>query len=358
MKKVSFLVVLLIFALNSFGGSALASTFTDLQEGQRFYEEMVYLEGEGIITGFPDETFRPDEEVTRAAAAIMIGRALDLDGKQRDTSFLDVSADQKASGYIAAAVEKGIIQGFEDNTYRPNQTVTRGQMAIFLSRAFELTVESDASFKDISPSMKSYTHIKRIIAENLTQGYPDNTFRPDAKVTRAQFSAFLARALDDKFKVEMPPAQMSYLKDPSKVYYYESDYMGSFYMEYPNEEYDGWNLWDVYTDYGYGYEFGYSLLEREDSEGYYLGYPESEYYMDLKYPVVVGQTWGTGYDDEIQYVITSTNMTVTTAAGTFDNVVEVTSNDELVTYFAPNVGRIKEVYEGYTVTELTQIENQ
>ncbi|WP_338449578.1 S-layer homology domain-containing protein [Niallia oryzisoli] len=357
MKKVSLLFVLFIFALSSFGGSALASTFSDLQEGKRFYDEMVYLEGEGIITGFPDGTFRPDEEVTRAAAAIMIGRALDLDGKQRDTAFLDVKADQKASGYIASAVEKGIIQGFENNTYRPNETVTRGQMAIFLSRAFELTVESDASFKDISPSMKSYTHIKKIIAENLTQGYPDNTFRPDVKVTRAQFSAFLARALNDEFKVEIP-AQMSYLKDPAKVYYYESDYMGSYYMEYPNEEYDGWNLWDVYSDYGYGYEYDYSLLERQDSEGYYLGYPESEYYMDLKYPVYVGQTWGTGYEYEYQYVITATGLTITTTAGTFDNVVEVTGNDGFITYFAPNVGRIKEVYDGNTVTELTQIENK
>ena len=80
--------------------------------------------------------------MTRAAAAIMIGRALDLNGEQRKTKFPDVGAEQVASGYIASAVAEGIIQGYPDGTYRPNETVTRGQMAIFLSRAFDLTVEA------------------------------------------------------------------------------------------------------------------------------------------------------------------------------------------------------------------------
>ena len=134
------------------------------------------MENKGIITGYADGTFRPDGEVTRAGAAIMIGRALDLDGEQRATRFSDVKADQKASGYIASAAEAGIIQGFPDETYRPNETVTRGQMAIFLSRAFKLTEEADVPFTDVSSSMASYLHIKRIVAENLTAGYEDNTF--------------------------------------------------------------------------------------------------------------------------------------------------------------------------------------
>ena len=89
-----------------------------------------------------------------------------------------VSANQKASGYIASAVEAGIIQGFLDKTYRPDETVTRGQMAIFLSRAFQLTEEADVPFRDVSSSMKSYVHIKRIVAENITSGYEDRTYRP------------------------------------------------------------------------------------------------------------------------------------------------------------------------------------
>ena len=246
MKKFYLIFVFIALILSSFSTSTSAASFTDLTSSHRFYHEMMYLEGEGIIQGFPDGTFRPDGEVTRAAAAIMIGRALGLDGRQRDTTFSDVKANQLASGYIASATARGIIQGYPNGTFRPNETVTRGQMAIFLSRAFELTVEADAPFSDISPNMASYLHIKRIVAENLAQGYPDNTFRPNEKVTRAQYSAFLARALNDEFKVGLQP---SYLKDKNKVYVYNTFEHGNARHVYSNEDYPNWNLWYVYDDF-------------------------------------------------------------------------------------------------------------
>ena len=101
---------------------------------------VLYLSSQEIIYGFSDGTFKPNDTVTRAQAAIMIGRALDLNGNQRDTTFRDVTSNVTGSGYIAAAVEKGIISGFSDGTYRPYQPVSRGQMAIFLNRAFTLSI--------------------------------------------------------------------------------------------------------------------------------------------------------------------------------------------------------------------------
>ncbi|WP_071393457.1 S-layer homology domain-containing protein [Bacillus tuaregi] len=352
MKKASFLVLLAVLVFSGFGGSAFGAgaTFSDLTEEHRFFDEMVYLEEEGIITGFPDGTFRPEGVVTRGAVAIMIGRALDLNGEQRATKFTDVGPGQAASGYIASAVEKGIIQGYPDGTYKPNETVTRGQMAIFLSRAFELTVEVDAPFKDISPSMISYPYIKRIIAENLTQGYPDNTFRPNDKVTRAQFSAFLARALNDDFKVELP---VSYVKDIDNIYYYHSSENGEFSYVYADEEYPDWNLWNVNDEFGGSYQ----MVERQDEEGYKVGAPYSEYQLVLAKPVEIGTVWDIEYGDEIlaSYVITSTGLTLTTPAGTFTDVVEVKDKTGLVTYFAPNLGMIKAVNGEETLLELTRI---
>jgi Leucine-rich repeat (LRR) protein len=174
--------------------------FPDVTETHRFYEEIQYLTGNGIITGFPDGSFRPNETVTRAQAAIMIGRALDLDGELRPTIFEDVGSSSKASGYIASATEKGIITGFTDGTFRPGDPVTRGQMAIFLSRAFELKEESPDVFPDVSEQSSSYVHVRRILAEGITTGYPDGTFRPYAVLIRGDFSAFMARALEERFK--------------------------------------------------------------------------------------------------------------------------------------------------------------
>jgi beta-lactamase superfamily II metal-dependent hydrolase len=191
-----------------FSTSTQAQGFTDLNSNHRFYQEINYLTDRSIITGFPDNTFRPDVTVTRAQAAIMIGRALGLDEEPRDTKFKDVNAGVTASGYIDAAVQMGIISGFPDNTFRPDNPVTRGQMAIFLARAFDLDVESESDFSDVTPNMSAYVYIKRIIADGITAGYPDGTFRPDASLQRSGFSAFLARALDDQFKVTLPKPEM------------------------------------------------------------------------------------------------------------------------------------------------------
>jgi hypothetical protein len=177
------------------------NTFIDVADNHRFHEEIRFLTNEEIITGFPDGGFRPNNIVTRAQAAIMIGRALNLDGEQRDSTFKDVGTATKASGYIASAVERGIIKGFPDHTYRPDAPVTRGQMAIFIARAFDLEQESEISFTDVHKESASYVYIKRILADGITMGYPDGTFKPDKQLIRSDFSAFMARAIDDSFKV-------------------------------------------------------------------------------------------------------------------------------------------------------------
>ncbi|MBT2643632.1 S-layer homology domain-containing protein [Bacillus sp. ISL-41] len=179
----------------------VTNSFTDVLQNQRFQEEIKFLSDKNIITGFPDGTFRPSDTVTRAQAAIMIGRALGLEGTQRETTFKDVHQSQVASGFIASAVEKGIIAGFPDNSYRPNEPVTRGQMAIFIARAFDLKEESESSFSDVPASSAAYVYIKRILAESITTGYPDGTFKPSKELIRSDFSAFMARALDDRFKI-------------------------------------------------------------------------------------------------------------------------------------------------------------
>ena len=116
-----------------------SSAFKDVPSEYTFFDEINYLSSERFISGFKDGTFKPDEVVTRAQAAIMLGRVIDLDGEPRETNFKDVTKNVTGSGYIVSAVEKGIISGFPDNTYRPNEPVTRGQMAMLLNRSFAVT---------------------------------------------------------------------------------------------------------------------------------------------------------------------------------------------------------------------------
>lgn len=170
-----------------------ASTFSDVPTSHRFYNDISYLLDKGVIA--PSVKYGVDDKVTRAEVAVMVSKSLGLDGTKRATKFKDVTATHQASGYIDSAVNADIISGFPDGTFRPNELVDRGQMAIFLARAFKLTQESSANFKDMSPAVASYTYVKNIIQAGITSGFPDNTFRPAEKLTRGQISAFLARAM-------------------------------------------------------------------------------------------------------------------------------------------------------------------
>ncbi|MGM0843323.1 MAG: S-layer homology domain-containing protein [Bacillota bacterium] len=202
-RSIHILIPILLFMMIG-SSTVLASGFKDVPSTHSFYEEINYLSSKSYITGFQDETFRPNDKVTRAAAATMIGRALGLDGDQVDSTFKDVPKASYASGYIDSAVDIGIIKGYTDGTFRPNDVVTRGQMAIFLARGFKLNDTINYSFTDVSPSSSAYESIMKILAAGITQGYEDYTYRPDQQLTRGQFSAFLARALEESFRVSPP----------------------------------------------------------------------------------------------------------------------------------------------------------
>ena len=199
-------LILVICMFSPIVGTA-AIEFSDVPTNYTFHDEVLFLTSEGVISGFPDGSFRPEQSVTRAQAAIMIGRALGLDGTPRSTTFKDVDSSRVASGYIASATERGIINGFLNGTFRPDDPVTRGQMAIFLNRAYSLKTGTISSFIDVSLNMAAYQAILNVSATGIAYGYPDGSFRPGQQVTRGQFSAFLARTLDPSFALS-PVAQL------------------------------------------------------------------------------------------------------------------------------------------------------
>ncbi|MFC6040352.1 S-layer homology domain-containing protein [Paenisporosarcina macmurdoensis] len=203
MKK--FYILLFSFVLILVGnvGQANAAGFTDVKPGDSFYKEMMYLDGEDIISGYTDGRFGPSDTVTRGQAAMMIAKTLDLNTAPSDTKFSDVKSDYFASGAIQSAAIAGILSGTTDGKFLPKKPVTRGEMAIFIARAFELTDEELISFTDVGISKTSYSSIRKILAAGVTAGYTATKFRPDELIERQQFSAFLARAMSDQFRLDV-----------------------------------------------------------------------------------------------------------------------------------------------------------
>jgi outer membrane protein assembly factor BamE (lipoprotein component of BamABCDE complex) len=203
MKKLGSLFLAFVLVFSFYSHSTKAQGFADISASHPFYEEITYLTEKNIIVGFADG-FRPNGVVTRAQAAIMIGRALGLNGDPKNTGFTDVHASVTGSGYIASAVEKGIIKGYADTTFKPGNPVTRAQMAIFLDRAFSLTPGQTNLFFDVSPKMAGYQAILNVAHNGIASGYSDGTYKPSVAVTRAQFSAFMARTLEPSFRGSPP----------------------------------------------------------------------------------------------------------------------------------------------------------
>ncbi len=224
MKKLLKLSIVVLLAWLFVPMSGLAAGFKDVSTKYTFYDEISFLSETEVISGFEDGTFRPNNPVTRVQAAIMIGRALKLNHNWEAARFTDVDNQVTGATYIAAAQEAGIIKGFSDGSFRPYETVTRGQMAMFLDRAFTMEIGKNNPFKDVSQKMAAYQSILNVTESKVAAGYADYTYRPNNTVTRGQFSAFMARALQRADEL-LPTVTVKFL---------DVGQGDATYIEYPN----------------------------------------------------------------------------------------------------------------------------
>lgn len=327
----------------------------DLPSSHTFYEEMNYLIDKGVIEGEADGSVKPDRPVTRAEAAIMIARLKGLSGTQQATRFSDVPKTHFASGFIAEAVKAGYLTGYTDGTYKPDAPIIRGDMAIVLARVFNLGLGFQNGFKDVSANMKAYDSINLIIAANITAGYPDNTYRPKARVTRGQFAAFIARGLEPKFKNDAA-IPGSYMKDKTKTYTYRMADGASAVHRFVDVPDRGNLAYGFMWTVEYGGETG-EYAELENYRFIAFGWPYSEYDIALPYPVVAGKKFDTFNGDESQVnTITAVNKTVATRYKTFTNATEVTTYDGTRYYMVPGQSMVKTINaSGKVVFELISV---
>jgi murein DD-endopeptidase / murein LD-carboxypeptidase len=168
--------------------------FQDIPSSYWAYDEIRTLSEDGLILGYENSYFKPNEPITRAEVASYLGEYLQLDLSNRSAIFRDVPLEHWAVGAINAMQKKGYITG-SGGSFRPEETLTRAQLAAILTRVFDLKQPAvDQSFTDVSPSFWAYKDIQALAASGITTGYEDGTFRPEDTVTRAQFAVFLYRA--------------------------------------------------------------------------------------------------------------------------------------------------------------------
>lgn len=184
-------------AVYSTGTSFAKPLFTDVKNDHWAYNEIQYWTELKVITGYGDGSFKPDQPLSRAHAAILLSKAMKLDTSNPvDPGFSDVPTDHMYYKEIATIAKMGIVTGKPDGRFDPNGTLTRAQMAAVLTRAYGLEGTIPQNFADVPNDYWAYKEIAALAANGITTGYKeDNTFRPQKPVTRAQFSAFLYRIL-------------------------------------------------------------------------------------------------------------------------------------------------------------------
>jgi hypothetical protein len=149
----------------------------------------------GAVGGYPDRTFKPDNCITRAEFASILVKAFDLKS-QSGKGFAD-TAGHWAEEAISTAAYHGVVEGYGDNKFGPDEYITREQMAHMIVNVAELTpVIEEIAFRDES-SISAWARgsLATAVENGIINGYPDNTVRPQGNATRAEAATVIVNAL-------------------------------------------------------------------------------------------------------------------------------------------------------------------
>ncbi|WP_052126180.1 S-layer homology domain-containing protein [Ureibacillus massiliensis] len=169
--------------------------FSDIKVTDNFYDAVMSLADRGFVKGFEDGTYGPHKSITRGQVAVILANALGLDKENvTNPEFKDVSTDHPYYSSIAALQNAGYVAGFEDGTFKPGEPINRYHMALILKAAYNLS----ASNVDALPFTDVYKDYKESIAalyENgVTSGKTPTSFKGLDNVTRSQMALFIVAA--------------------------------------------------------------------------------------------------------------------------------------------------------------------
>ncbi|MNW53031.1 Cellulosome-anchoring protein precursor [compost metagenome] len=148
----------------------------------------------GFLTGYPDGTFKPDGNITRAEFAVIVSKIFSLQSSTDAAVFSDVG-QHWAQPFIASLVTPGVINGYGDGTFRPNQNISRAEIIAIISRLVELKDGTASSFSD-TRGYWNEDQINAAFQAGLIQGRTLDHFAPASSSTRAEAITIILRSLE------------------------------------------------------------------------------------------------------------------------------------------------------------------
>ena len=149
------------------------------------------------LFGYPDRSFQPEANMTRAEAAQMFHNLLEKKSYEITTNFSDVSASSWYTTAVNTMGSLGVVSGYGDGTFRPNKPITRAE---FVSMAVKFLESPQAStenkFSDVSVEDWFWNAVQAAVEEGWISGYEDGSFRPNRNITRAEVASIVNHVLE------------------------------------------------------------------------------------------------------------------------------------------------------------------
>ena len=172
-----------------------SKTFKDVPKSHDYYEVIHSMANNGFISGYPDGTFKPSLTISRQHAAVLISNAVNLPKTVQLKEYKDVPKSYMYYEQIKELQMAGLLEADSKGNFNPNQPLTRGEMAKILTVAYDLKVTKDHPFTDVSKLNVYNSYISALYSNGLTVGYEDGTFKPNQTLNRAHYVLFMDKAM-------------------------------------------------------------------------------------------------------------------------------------------------------------------
>ncbi|PFM62723.1 galactose oxidase [Bacillus cereus] len=174
-------------------GIKVPNVFLDVPESHWAYEQIAYMAGNKIINGYGNGYFGANDNITREQLAAVLYKSLSLPDTS-DNPFTDIN-DSPFKKEILSLTKSGIFSVNGEKTFNPKNTATRAEIAVVLTKAFNLKIKANYEFNDMKGHWAN-EYVKALYSNGIASGTGNKNFSPGSNVTRAEMAVFLYRAIN------------------------------------------------------------------------------------------------------------------------------------------------------------------
>ena len=203
------------------------------------------------IVGYEDGSVQPEGDITRAEVATIFFRLLTDESRNEYWSqtnpYSDVSADDWFNNAVSTLTNAGVLDGYEDGTFKPNGNITRAEFATITARFFEATYDGENLFPDIEGHW-AQDYINEAANAGIVNGYEDGTFRPQQYITRAEAVTMVNRTIERHPDADhLLDDMITWPDNPETAWYYEQIQEATNSHEYTMNTDDEQNPYEIWT---------------------------------------------------------------------------------------------------------------